>query len=66
MWSMAKFQIVEIPDAPPSSRWTIEEVTPGEKPNPLAVFGSRASIEAEVHRLNRAGRFPAKGHDPVS
>jgi hypothetical protein len=53
---MAKFQIVEIPEAHYASRWTIEEVTPGEKPIPIPFFGTRAAAEAELRRLALYGK----------
>jgi hypothetical protein len=53
---MAKFQIVEIPEAPYASRWTIEEVIPGEKPIPVTFFGTRGAAEAEARRLALYGK----------
>ena len=57
---MPKFHLVEIPDAPLNSRWTIEQVVPGEKPVPIPFFGKRAAAEAEVNRLNSGGAIHEK------
>jgi hypothetical protein len=40
--------------------WTIEQVTPGEKPVPVPFYGSRAEAEAEVRRLNSGGKIEVK------
>ena len=53
---MARFQLVEIPEAPYAKRWTIEEVVPGERPIPVSFFGRKVEAEAEAHRLNLYGR----------
>jgi hypothetical protein len=53
---MAKFEVVEVEEAPFVRRWTIMEIVPGEKPIPVPFFGRRAEAEAEAHRLNLYGR----------
>jgi hypothetical protein len=53
---MAKFEAVEIEQAPYARRWTIVEVVPGEKPIPVHFFGRKGEAESEAHRLNLYGR----------
>jgi hypothetical protein len=57
---MPKFHLVEVPDARASSRWTIEQITPGERPIPVAFIGPKAEVEAEVLRLNAGGEIVEK------
>jgi hypothetical protein len=57
---MPKYRILELPGAPAPSRWTIEQVTPGEKPILISFFGRKSEAEAEVHRLNAGGKVEAK------
>jgi hypothetical protein len=57
---MPKFQLVEVPDARASSRWTIEQITPGERPVSIAFHGPKAEVEAEVIRLNAGGGIVEK------
>jgi hypothetical protein len=52
---MAKFEAVEVAEAPVARRWTIMETVPGEKPIPVPFFGRRTDAEAEAHRLNLSG-----------
>lgn len=63
--AMAKFQMVQVSDAPFRSTWTIEEVTPGEKPIPIPVYGSRSEVAAELSRLNTGGEIAVKILMPV-
>ena len=53
---MAKFEAVEVPDAPYARSWTIVEIVPGEKPVPIPFFGRKTEAEAEAHKLNLYGR----------
>jgi len=53
---MAKFEVVQVPEMPFARRWTIEEIVPGEGPNPVPFFGRKPEAEAEAHRLNLFGR----------
>jgi hypothetical protein len=62
---MAKFRIVQVSDAPFRSSWTIEEVTPGEKPVPIPFYGSRSEVEAELTRLNTGGEIAVQIVKPV-
>jgi hypothetical protein len=62
---MARFRIVQLSDAPYRSIWTVEEVTPGEKPVPIPFYGSRSEVEAELTRLNAGGEIVAKVVKPV-
>ena len=52
---MVKYVLVEDKLNPPKSRWTIERVTPGERPVPLPFYGTRAEAEAEISRLSLHG-----------
>jgi hypothetical protein len=54
--TMAKFEAIEVEEAPVARRWTIMEIVPGEKPVPVPFFGRRTDAEAEAHRLNLYGR----------
>jgi hypothetical protein len=62
---MARFLVVQVPDAHFRSSWTIEQVTPGEKPIPIPFFGIRSEVEAEVTRLNAGGEIAVKIVKPV-
>jgi hypothetical protein len=53
---MARFQIVPLSDFTRPRLWGIEEIIPGEKPNPTSFQGNRDQAEAEVSRLNLFGR----------
>ena len=53
---MPKYRMLHVPDAPFRSSWTIEQVTPGEKPVPIPLYGGRSEVEAELHRLNTGGK----------
>ena len=53
---MTRFQIVKYDDTLFKSKWTIEEVIPGERPIPLPFIGTRAEAEAELSRLNLYGK----------
>jgi hypothetical protein len=57
---MPKFHLVKVPDAHASSGWTIEQITPGERPVPVAFHGPKAEVEAEVIRLNAGGKIIEK------
>jgi hypothetical protein len=58
---MAKYQLVHLSGAPTTSAWTIEEVTPGEKPIPISFYGTKAQAAQEASRL-----FLFEGRDEVS
>jgi hypothetical protein len=62
---MAKFEVVEVEEAPYARRWTIVEVVPGEKPVPVPFFGRRTEAEAEASKLNLYGRGGASAAKPV-
>ena len=53
---MTRFQIVKYDDTLFKSKWTIEEVIPGERPIPLPFIGTRAEAEVELSRLNLYGK----------
>ena len=57
---MPRFVIVQVPGARRASMWTIDRVTPGEKPLPVPFYGSRSEVEAELRRLNGGGEIEAK------
>ena len=57
---MPKFHHFEVPHARASSRWTIEQITPGERPVPIAFHGTKVQVEAEVIRLNAGGEIVEK------
>lgn len=52
---MVKYVLVEEKLNPPKSRWTIERVTPGEKPIQIPFHGTRTEAEAEISRLSLYG-----------
>jgi hypothetical protein len=52
---MPRFHPVRIPGGPPASEWTIEQITPGEKPVPIDFYGRKYEVEAEISRLNAGG-----------
>ncbi len=61
---MPRFQLIEVPGVRLSEAWTIEQITPGERPVPVDFYGRKADVEAEIHRLNAGGevrqRMPAR------
>jgi hypothetical protein len=63
---MPRFHLVQVPDTRPSSSWTIEQITPGERPVPVAFYGPRGDVEAEVFRLNAGGKVREKMIAPAS
>ena len=54
---MPRFQLVEIPGVRLAVAWTIEQITPGERPVPIAFFGRKPEVEAEIRRLNAGGEI---------
>jgi hypothetical protein len=55
---MAKFEAVEVEEAPFARRWTIMEIVPGEKPIPVPFFGRKTDAQAEARRLTLFGGRP--------
>ena len=60
---MVKYQAIRISGGRLKKGWTIERIIPGEKPIPIAFYGSRPMVEAEIMRLYELARsappFPA-------
>jgi hypothetical protein len=53
---MPRFELIEVQDAPASSRWSIQQMLPGERPIPVPFFGRRSDAGAAVYRLNGGGK----------
>ena len=53
---MSRFRVIEMADTFLKRRWSIEEVSPGEKPVPYPFLGTRKEAESVASQLNLFGR----------